>query len=366
MAYEKLPGVYFTETIGSVTTTSTTTPLFIIQTSTEIESIDEQYVKFTNLTAFKTVATDKGLTETINFIEETLNEAGMINNEFYVYSVKTDTAANFTKILVDSSHMNEIRDVFYFEETKSANANTINAKLGALKTGCNTCYTNGVTRIAYVVPYGTITDAVENKASGTTDEAACIAALTTTINGINSGRIACILPDYPGAVAGRILAAQYNEEIGYPVINTAISTPAYNFTTSDMISLQNKGILFIRGEMIKGSYVYRVNLGVSTAFSGNGADGLLLSRRVCDEVLNQVKYACDDFVKTPNDIEGGLVTLQVDIDNVLGRFIDNGEIVEADSELLVTEGSDVYTFNVSGQIKPIKSTIAINVNTNIA
>lgn len=366
MTYEKLPGVYFTETVGSVTTTRTSTPLFIVQTSTAIASIDEQYIKFTNLTAFKTVATDKGLVETIKFIEETLNEAGMINNEFYVYSVKTDTAANFTKILVDSSHMNEIRDVFYFEETKSGSGNTINAKLGALKTGCNTCYANGVTRIVYVVPYGTVDDAIDNKENGTTDEAACIAALTTTVNGINSGRIACILPDYAGAIAGRVIAAAYNEEIGYPILNTAISTPTYNFTTSDMISLQNKGILFIRGEMIKGSYVYRVNLGVSTAFSGSGADGLLLSRRVCDEVLNQVKYACDDFVKTSNDIEGGLVTLQVDIDNVISRFVDNGEIVEEDSELLVTEGSDVYTFTVSGQIKPIKSTIAINVNTTIA
>ena len=365
MAYDKLSGVYFTENVGSVSATTTTTPLFIIQTTTEIPSIDEQYIKFQNLTAFKTIAENKGLTETINFIEETLNEAGMVNNEFYVYSIKTDTAANFTRVLVDSSHMSEIRDVFYFEESKSANGNSINAKLGALKTGANTCYTNGVTRIVYVCPYGTIMDAVANS-SQTTAEGACLAAINTITNGINSGRISVILPEYPGASAGRVLAARYNEEIGYPVVNTAISEPIFHFTTSDMITLQNKGVLFIRGEMLRGSYVYRVNLGVSTAFGGNGADGLLLSRRVCDEVLNQVKYACDDFVKAPNDIEGGLVTLQTDIDNVLDRFVSAHEIIEEDSELTVTEGSDVYTFNVAGQIKPIKSTIAINVNTTIA
>ena len=366
MSYDKLSGVYFTETIGSVSTTTTQTPLFIIQTTTEIPAIDEQYIKFQNLTAFKNTAENKGLTNTIQFIEETLNEAGMVNNEFYTYSIKTDTAANFTRVLVDSSHMSEIRDVFYFEETKSANGNNINSKLGALKTGANTCYTNGVTRIVYACPYGTIMDAVENKASGTTNEGACLAAINTITNGINSGRVSVILPEYPGASAGRVLDAAYNEEIGYPVVNTAISEPIFQFTTSDMIALQNKGVLFIRGEMLRGSYVYRVNLGVSTAFSGNGADGLLLSRRVCDEVLNQVKYACDDFVKAPNDVEGGLVTLQTDIDNVINKFVDNGEIVEEDSELLVTEGSDVYTFSVSGQIKPIKSTIAINVNTTIA
>ena len=364
MTYSKLPGVYFTETINSVSLTSTKTPLFIVQTSTAIADIDNKLIKFGNYALFEEVATGKGLTNTLAFIEEALNEAGMINNAFYVYSVKTDTAAAFSNILVESSNYSDIKDVVYFEETKSANANTINSKLGALKTGANTCYQNGVNRVCYCVPYGTVTDDVED-ASGT-DEEACITSLTTAVNGITSGRVAVIVPDYAGAVIGRVLAADYNEEIGYDNILTAISNPAFQFNYSQMLTLQNMGIMFIRGERLRGNWVYRVNLGVSTAFSGNGADGLLLSRRVCDEVLEQVKYACDLFVKSRNDVEGGLVALQTDVDTILDRFISAREIDEEDSELYVDEGSDVYTFNVSGTIKPIKSTIAINVNTTLA
>lgn len=364
MSYSKLPGVYFSETIGTIATELAEAPLFIIQTSTAIASIDEQIIK-TNLAALTEVATDKGLTKTLQIIEQTLTEARLLNSEFYVYSVKTDTAANFSKIIEDSSHLTDIKTVFYIEETKSASGNSINSKLGALKAGADACAVNGVNRVIYAIPYGTVMDAIDNASSGT-DESNCITSLTSIVNGINSGRVAVILPDYSGAIAGRVLDADYNEEIGYPEINTAIDSMAFNFTYSQMVTLQNLGILFIRAEQIRGTFIYRVNLGVSTAFAGNGADGLLLSRRVCDEVLNQVKYECDDFVKASTDVEGGLVTLQTDIDNVLERFIAAGEIFEDESQLVVSEGSDVYTFKLSGKIKPIKSTIAINVETTLA
>ena len=364
MTYSKLPGVYFSETVGAVSITGETIPLFIVQTSTAIAAIDDQYIKFNNITAFKTTVADKGLTNTVDIIEEALTEAGMTNNAFYVYSIKTDTAAAFTAALVESSNLNEVEDVIYIEETKSGSGNTINSKLGALKTGANTCAENGVNRVCYVVPYGTVDDAIDNKSSGT-DEAVCISTLTTAVNGINSGRVAVIVPDYAGAVLGRVLAADYNEEIGYDEITTAI-TPALNFSYSEMITLQNLGIMFIRGEKLRGSYTYRVNLGVSTAFSGNGADGLLISRRICDEVLRQVKYVCDDFVKAPQDFDAGLAVLQTDIDNIIDDFGERSEIFIDESELTVNEGSDVYTLTVNGKIKPVKSTIAIDVNTTLA
>lgn len=366
MTYSKLPGVYFTESISTVSLTNTKTPMFIVQTSTAITDIDDKIVRFSNFATFEAIATSKGLSNTLDIIEEALNEAGMINNGFYIYSIKTDTAAAFTSVLVETSNYTDIKDVIYIEETKSTNANTLASKLGALKTGAQTCYQNGVNRVCYVVPYGTIADAVTNASSGVSPEDACITALTTALNGIVSGRVAVVVPDYGGAQIGRVLDSQYNEEIGYSTISTAISNPEFQFSYSQMLTLQNLGVMFIRGERLRGNWVYRVNLGVSTAFSGNGADGLLISRRVCDEVLEQVKYACDLFIKNQNDIEGGLVALQTDVDNIIEQFVDAREIAEEDSELFVEEGSDVYTFNISGTIKPIKSTIAINVNTTLA
>ena len=365
MSYQKLPGVYFAEEIASVSVATTKVPLFIIESSTALAAIDDQVISFNNLATFKATLSNSAFEDIVAFVEEALNEAGLQNNRFYVYKNTAGTAASFTDIVVDTCNIDEIQDIIYLEGTKGTGNNTINAKIGALKTGLATAYQNGVNRVAYVVPKATVDSDVAGASSGT-DEANAITSLTTIVNGIGSGRIAVIVPDYAGAMVGRVLAADYNEEIGYAPINTAISNPTYKFSYAEMVTIQNLGVMFVRGERIRGSTVYRVNLGVSTAFSGNGADGLLISRRVADELLRQVKDACDDFVKAPNDIEEGLLGLQTDIDNVIARFVDNREVFEDETELVVTEGTSVYDFQVAGQIKPIKSTIAINVNTTIA
>ena len=366
MTYSKLPGVYFTESISSVGIQAAKTPLFIVQTSTAIASIDDKLIKFSNYATFESTVTGKGLTNTLAIIAEALGEAGLLNNEFYVFSVKTDTAAAFTSILVDSSNYSDIKEVIYIEEENSASTqNTFNSKIGALKAGANTCATNGVNRTVYAVPYGTVNAAITAAQSGT-DEEVAITTLTTAVNGIASGRVVVLVPDYAGAMIGRVFASEAGEDIGYAAINTAISTPRFNFTYSQALTLQNLGILFIRGEKTRGAWTYRVNLGVTTAFSGSGADGLLVSRRVADEVLDEVKYACDSFIKAPNDSEDGITGLQTDVDTIVDNYVEARLINSDDSKLIVAEGDDVYTINIAGTIKPIKSTIAINVNTTIA
>lgn len=366
MTYNKLPGVYFTETVSTISTQTAKVPLFIVEGSTAIADVDNQLVTFANFDAFRATFSADAFSTTVDIVEEALAESGLTNNKFYVYKNTTGTGASFTNILVDSSNNEEIEDVIYIEGIKGTGANTFNAKLGGLKAGANTCYENGVNRVIYAVPVATVAADVAAKGENVTDEAAAITSLETAVNGINSGRISVIVPDYAGAVIGRVLAAAYNQEIGYTPISTAISAPSFNFTYSQMVNLQNMGVMFVRGERLRGSVVYRVNLGVSTSFSSDAADGLLLSRRVADEVLREVKTVCDSFVKAPNDIDDGLQGLQADIDDVVDRFITAREVFEDETQLTVEEGNTAYDFIVSGTIKPIKSTIAINVNTKLA
>ena len=357
MVYGKLPGVYFTETVSTISTPSNKAPLFIVENSKALATVDNQLISYNNLEAFKAVFTDTAYKDIVDFIEAALTEAGTQNSKFYVYKNTTGTAASFTNILVDSSNVEEIEDVFYLEGVEGSGSNTFAAKVGGLKSGANTCYTNGVNRICYVIPAVTLEDSTNNEV---------ITGMTTILNGIDSGRIAPIVPDYAGAIAGRVIAANYNEEIGYAPFNTDVSTPEHNFTYSEMVQLQDMGVMFVRGERLRGATVYRVNLGVSSAFASDAADGLLISRRIADELLREVKVACDAFVKAPNDIEEGLQGLQVDIDNVIDRFITAREVFEDGTELIVEEGNTVYDFQVNGTIKPIKSTIAINVNTKLS
>lgn len=357
MVYGKLPGVYFTETVSTISTPSNKAPLFIVENSKALATVDNQLISYNNLEAFKAVFTDTAYADIVEFIEAALTEAGTQNSKFYVYKNTTGTAASFTSILVDSSNVEEIEDVFYLEGVEGSGSNTFAAKVGGLKSGANTCYTNGVNRICYAIP--AITAAGETPA-------AVITAMQSIVSGVDSGRIAFIIPDYAGAIAGRVIAANYNEEIGYAPFNTDVSTPEYNFSYSEMVQLQDMGVMFARGERLRGATVYRVNLGVSSAFISDAADGLLISRRIADELLREVKVACDAFVKAPNDIEEGLQGLQVDIDNVIDRFITAREVFEDGTELIVEEGNTVYDFQVNGTIKPIKSTIAINVNTKLS
>lgn len=366
MTYNRLPGTYFTETVAAIATERNTTPFFIVQTSQAIADIDGQIVSFTNYETFKTVVTGKGLNNTLAIMEEILTEAGMMNSKFYVYSVKTDTAAAFTNILTDSANYSDMYDVIYIEETKSSTTNNIASKMGALKSGANTCYNYGANRIIHVIPQATVADAVANKSENVTDTSVVISTFESMVDGINSGRVTVYAPDYAGAMVGHAITTDADVDVGFEELNTAITNLRYNFTHGEMLTLQNLGVMFVRGEKIGGNWIYRINLGVTTAFAGNGADGLLVSRRVADNVLQEVKYACDAFVKAPEDIDGGLVPLQTDIDNILDRFVAARDIVEDESELIVSEAGDVYSFNVTGKIKPIKSTIAINVNTTLA
>jgi hypothetical protein len=338
-------------------------PLFLVQPTEAIESIDNQITHYTSVDAFATVVEGKGLTKTVGFIRQALAEAEQ--GQFYVYSIRTDSADGFSNSLKSCAGRTEIRDAIYIEENKGATSNTIANKIGAIKNGLSDNYTNGCPRTALIIPLGTVSDAVANKESGT-NEATVINQLTTITNGISTGRILVSVPDESiiGGVVGKFIGRADNEEIGYAPFTTNIPALTYNFNDAEILQLLNLGCLVVAPHYNRGNIEYKIEAGVTTSFKSSQADGLLLSRSIADALLRSVKLECDEYLKqklTTNTI----TLLQADIDGVVADYVARDDVVEAGTKLTVTQSSVPYTVNVSGTIQTVGGILIINVDTTL-
>lgn len=363
MTYSKQPGVYFTETVSTRTldTVLERIPLFIIQTSTAIADLDGVYTYYTGIDAFKEAVADKGLTNTVTHIKKTLIEYNCSN--FYVFSIKTDTAVGFKDAVKNSSHLSEVRYVDYYEETKSATNNSIAAKIAAIKEGVIDNAMNGVFRKAFITPYGTVSDAVST-AENTTPAAAAIAAYTTILSATGSGRICPIFPDgNDGVVVGKCMATPYDEDPGYEPVESEVVASDFNFDASQIVTLQNLGVMFLVPDTSGGVTRYNINLGVTASFKENAADGLYVTRSIADEVLNDVGDVARAFVKA-KEVESNVKQLNTEVGNVIDTYATAESIIKADTVLTVTDvGENV--FEINGTIKPVGCVISIEVNTTI-
>lgn len=362
MVYSKLPGVYFTETVGTITNYGAEkVPLFILQTSSAIASLDGKVTRFTNLTAFNQAVRGKGLDKSYKYVEQAILEYG--NTEFYVYSIKTDTKTAFIDAIKSTANLTEVSDVVYIEETASQGTNTLANKISALQDGLADNAANGVFREGYVIPYGTITDAIED-AENVLPSVTVVTQLTSLLSGDGDGRVCVVVPDtLAGTVVGHIFASNYDEEAGYTALENVDLTGLFDFDYTQMVTLQNLGVIFVRQEKIRGVEQYRINLAVTTSFKDDSADGLLVSRRTADELLRQVGYACQAFVKA-QESESSVAALNAEINNVVADFVAEGSIIKADTVLTASDAGN-YTFNVTGTIRPVKSVIAIEVDTTL-
>lgn len=362
MTYSKLPGVYFTETVTQNTVfTEDEVPLFLVQTSTAISDIDNTITGYANFAAFETVAKNKGLTQTLKYMQDVLTESE--HDNFYVYSIKTDTATGFTDAIKSTAHLTDVTSIIYVEEAKSAQANAITSKIAAIKAGVHDNAENGVFREAYIIPYGTVDDAVDN-ASNTTPEAAAVTAMTTITSGDGDGRICVVLPDsLAGCVVGHCIGSDYDEEPGFTALGLLDLTGVYNFDATQMLTLQNNGVLFVRQERLQGGNQYRINLGVTTSFKESSADGLIVCRTTVDAILRRIAFEGQAFVKA-KESESNLAAFNSVISGIVTDFADEESINREGTALTVADAGN-STFTVTGTIQPIKSVIAIEVNTTI-
>ena len=363
MTYPRQPGVYFTETVSTIAadTVQERIPLFLLQTSTAIADLDGVYTYYTGIDAFKEAVAEKGLTNTVTHIEKALIEYNCTN--FYVYSIKTDTAAGFKDAVKNSSNLQDVRYIDYYEETKSTTANTITAKIAAIKEGVIDNAKNGVFRKAYITPYGTINDAVTT-AENTTPTAAAIAAYTTILSSTGSGRICPIFPDgNDGVVVGKCWATQYDEDPGFLPVESEVVTTDFNFDANQIVTLQNLGVMFLVPDTSSELTRYYINLGVTSSFKDNAADGLFVSRSIADEVLDEIGNVARAFVKA-KEVESNVKQLNTEIGNVIDAYATAESIIKADTVITATDvGNNV--FEVNGKIKPVGCVIAIEVNTTL-
>lgn len=359
MTYNKLPGVYFTETsTTNVTSDQEYTPLFLIQTTTAIATIDEQLTEYTSFDDLATVCEGKGLTNTLDYIEDAILEGNI--NKFYVYSIKTDTAAGFTNAITGTAHVDDITSIIYVEETVSAN-NALSAKITAIKNAVEDNAENGAFRVAYIVPYATVEDAEEDNVA---PEATCVSTLTTLLSGTGNGRICVTVPDTSaGTIIGKCISTPYDEEAGYTALETIQTSGLYNFTTDQMKTLQNLGVMFPRRETVQGVTQYRINLAVTTSFKESSGDGLLVSRTTADAVLREIGFKAQAFVKA-KELETNAKQLEAETSNTIDSFVAE-ESIKRDGTSLVVADAGNNLFTISGQIQTVQSVIAIEVNTTI-
>lgn len=189
-------------------------------------------------------------------------------------------------------------------------------------------------------------------------------------------RLNFLEPDNFGKIVGRYCITKMGEEVGYEVFNTILAGTFKERTPQEQLNLQTNGVVFCRDEYSSSTFYPKVNLGVCTCFGNpvedRPADALDSNRRIADYILTQVFDACYPQVKA-RETRTQLVKLQTKINNIIYTAVNNGLCVEyneynnPDGTNLTVEESDddPYAMVISGNIQPINSTIAIEVEATI-
>lgn len=359
MPNDELPGIYFGETVTTLTGQIAEEDMvcFVVQSTESIPSIDNKCTLFADYESFESVATDKGLPKTLAFIDAVLTRSG--KTSFYVYGVRTDTIAGYSAAITSSTHIKELRHFVYFEETKTDLS--VATKMTALRDGCNNCYRYGAFRTVTVIPDATIADAVTNANANTPKEQTVVSTFTTLLNGVSSGRLNVAVPDGASTIVGHILGIDFYEEPS--VAELGAVELEYAFDYGQMKSLMNLGVLFIRQKRIGGVTVNKINFGVNTGYNSSSADGTIKARRIADELLHNIDYALDEYIGQ-DDHANNIVLAQTSVDSEVSEFASAGYVDQAGTLLTVAD-TGTMKMGVDGTITTTKPLREIDVNTVI-
>ena len=206
---------------------------------------------------------------------------------------------------------------------------------------------------------------------GATDEQ--LIALTNESSGIQKSRIGICEPLLFGKTVARICCTPSNMEPGHLVYRSVEPREFIDRTKAEMLNLQNAGIIFNRDEHINGNIYPKMNLCVATSFAATTrpADALFHARFNADSLLREVFEACYAQIKA-NESASNLAYLQTRINKLVNDKVSAEEMVkydertEAGTKLIANESdSDPYSIIITGQIQPIKCTIAIEVEATV-
>ena len=177
-----------------------------------------------------------------------------------------------------------------------------------------------------------------------------------------------------GKTIARICCTPYNTEPGFYKYRSVEPDTFHKRTKERMLSLQNAGIIFNRDEQVNGKKLPRINLCVSCSFGTNTdrpADSLFHARFNSDDLLREVFEVCYTQIKA-NESETNIAYLQTRINKLVNDRVTNEEMIKYDdrteigTKLTVVESlEEPYNLIVTGQIQPVKCTIAIKVEAEI-
>lgn len=198
-------------------------------------------------------------------------------------------------------------------------------------------------------------------------------ALTNESAGIQKSRIGICEPLLFGKTVARICCTPSNMEPGHLVYRSVEPGEFIDRTKAQMLNLQNAGIIFNRDEHINGNIYPKMNLCVATSFAATTrpADALFHARFNADSLLREVFEACYSQIKA-NESASNLAYLQTRINKLVNDKVSAEEMVEYDerteagTKLIANESdSDPYSIIITGQIQPVKCTIAIEVEATV-
>ena len=221
-------------------------------------------------------------------------------------------------------------------------------------------------RCAFTTKYG-----ATDEQYGETDKQ--LIALTNESSGIQKSRIGICEPLLFGKTVARICCTPSNMEPGHLVYRSVEPGTFIDRTKAEMLKLQNAGIIFNRDEHINGNIYPKMNLCVATSFAATTrpADALFHARFNADSLLREVFEACYSQIKA-NESASNLAYLQTRINKIVNDKVSAEEMVEYDerteagTKLIATESdNDPYIIIITGQIQPVKCTIAIEVEATV-
>lgn len=177
-----------------------------------------------------------------------------------------------------------------------------------------------------------------------------------------------------GKTMSRICCTPYNTEPGFLEYRSVTPNTFKKRTKEQMKSLQDAGIIFNRDEQVNSTKHPKINLCVSTSFGATNdrpADALFHARFNADDLLREVFEICYTQIKA-NESATNIAYLQTKINKVVNDRVLNEEMVRYDdrteqgTKLTVVESvEEPYNLIVTGQIQPVKCTIAIKVEATI-
>lgn len=197
--------------------------------------------------------------------------------------------------------------------------------------------------------------------------------LTNETNGVQKQRIAIAEPTLFGKTVARICVTPFNMEPGYYTYRSVEAGVFTERTLAQQLTLQTAGIIINRDEIVGDKVYPKILLGVCSCFASNPrpADSLLHTRYNADHLLRLVFDAVYPQIKN-NETATNIAILQTTIDGIVDEEVMAGNMIKYNEDTrdgtklkLVESDSNPYDMVITGQIQPVNSTIAIQVQGTI-